>query len=383
MDYFYSVVILLCILSMISLAIDVGKNTILSSSDIKWFRFTFILVIIGALCEYSGAVFDTLGGYPPLLHKIITTVEFSISPYLVVALSRSCGMKKSIVSMSIGMVIHALFEIVAVCYGWVFFIDSSGRSQRGPLFIVYIIVVGIAFLYILSIFILLGKRSKLRNSISLILISLLIIAGQVANIIDENIRTGYISICFTAILLYIFIQNMLRHIMLETIDIEQEISNHDSLTKVLSRNSYENKVREIDRIINKDKDVLQFAVCECDLNNLKIINDTFGHDSGDIYIQNCCKTICNYFKHSPVYRIGGDEFVIILQNEDFEHIKAIKTIVTENAISEIRKNCSLIEKNSFATGFAVFDKSTDLSFSSVLKRADIEMYNQKRMLKSL
>ena len=48
MDYFYSVVILLCILSMISLAIDVGKNTILSSSDIKWFRFTFILVIIGA-----------------------------------------------------------------------------------------------------------------------------------------------------------------------------------------------------------------------------------------------------------------------------------------------------------------------------------------------
>lgn len=171
--------------------------------------------------------------------------------------------------------------------------------------------------------------------------------------------------------------------MLETIDIEQEISNHDSLTKVLSRNSYENKVREIDRIINKDKDVLQFAVCECDLNNLKIINDTFGHDSGDIYIQNCCKTICNYFKHSPVYRIGGDEFVIILQNEDFEHIKAIKTIVTENAISEIRKTCSLIEKNSFATGFAIFDKSTDLSFSSVLKRADIEMYNQKRMLKSL
>lgn len=50
-----------------------------------------------------------------------------------------------------------------------------------------------------------------------------------------------------------------------------------------------------------------------DINNLKIINDTLGHDFGDILIIDSCKLICKVFKRSPVYRIGGDEFVVILE----------------------------------------------------------------------
>jgi GGDEF domain-containing protein len=52
-----------------------------------------------------------------------------------------------------------------------------------------------------------------------------------------------------------------------------------------------------------------------DLNDLKHINDRYGHERGDEYIVNCCRLICQVFKHSPVFRIGGDEFVALLRGE--------------------------------------------------------------------
>ena len=89
MDHNYTVTIIICILSMLSLAIDVGKNTILNKSDIKWFRFTFILAALGATCEYCGVLFDKTGYAPQKLHWFVTYVEFSISPFLALFLARS------------------------------------------------------------------------------------------------------------------------------------------------------------------------------------------------------------------------------------------------------------------------------------------------------
>ena len=143
------------------------------------------------------------------------------------------------------------------------------------------------------------------------------------------------------------------------------------------------KIKEIDREISEAPSGIKFAVCECDLNNLKTINDSFGHDTGDTYIINCCKTICNFFKHSPVFRIGGDEFVAILQTDDYDRIEEIKKELLDFSIGEMKKQISVPEKKSFASGFAVYNPQIDKSFSDVIKRADIEMYNNKRMLKDM
>lgn len=60
-----------------------------------------------------------------------------------------------------------------------------------------------------------------------------------------------------------------------------------------------------------------------DLNYLKLINDNFGHDKGNIAIKKICNIVCVTFKHSPVFRIGGDEFVVILENEDYDNIHTL------------------------------------------------------------
>ena len=383
MDHNYTVTIAICILSMLTLAVDVGKNTILNKNDIKWFRLTFILAAIGAACEYFGVLFDKTGCAPQKLHWFITYLEFSISPFLSIFLARSCGMKRTIKPMVIIMSVNVILETISLTNGQIFSIDVNSQFQRGPEFWLYLIFCVIGFVYILFVFVLIGIRAKLKNSLSLIIIAFIIITGQVANTIDGNINSGYLSICVAAVLLYIFIQNMFRHIMMETINIEKDISSHDALTKVMSRLSYDTKIKEFDQKIREDASCIKFAVCECDLNNLKIINDTFGHDAGDVYIINCCKVICDIFKHSPVYRIGGDEFIAILQSDDYENIELIKRLVHDTCVTEMTKPVPLSQKKSFAAGFAIYDSAMDHFFSDVMKRADIEMYQNKKMLKSL
>ena len=383
MDHNYTVTIIICILSMITLAIDVGKNTILNKSDIKWFRLSFIFAAIGATCEYFGVLFDKTGCAPQKIHWFITYVEFSISPFLAVCLARSCGMKRTIKPMASIMLVNVIIQTISLTNGVIFSVDSASKFQRGEGYWVYLFFCTLGFAYILFVFILIGIRSKLRNLICIILIASIMITGQVANTIDGNINSGYLSICVTATLLYIFIQNMFRHIMMETINIEKDISGHDALTKVLSRISYDDKVKEIDKIIREDASNVRFAICECDLNNLKMVNDTFGHDSGDTYIINNCKVICDFFKHSPVYRIGGDEFVAILQSDDYDNLELIKRNIMDTCVEEITKPVALSEKRSFAAGFAVFDNNKDHCFGDVMKRADVEMYQNKKMLKNL
>ena len=383
MDHNYTVTIAICILSMLTLAVDVGKNTILNRNDIKWFRLTFILAAIGAACEYFGVLFDKTGCAPQKIHWLITYLEFSISPFLSILLARSCGMKRTIKPMTILMSINVILETISLTNGKIFSIDENSLFQRGPEYWLYLVFCVIGFVYILFVFILIGIRAKLKNSLSLIIITLIIITGQVANTIDGNINSGYLSLCVAAVLLYIFIQNMFRHIMMETINIEKDISNHDALTKVLSRISYDNKIKDLDRKIREDPVSVRFAICECDLNNLKIVNDTFGHDKGDQYIINCCKAICDLFKHSPVYRIGGDEFVAILQSDDYDNLDKIKEAFNRFSTSEIKSEGTLFDKRSFAAGFAVYDNNRDRCFNDVMKRADVEMYHNKQMLKNL
>ena len=161
----------------------------------------------------------------------------------------------------------------------------------------------------------------------------------------------------------------------ERIDMVMNMANRDVLTGVKNKNAYSIMEKEINEQI-KNEENLKFAVAMCDVNNLKIINDTKGHTAGDEYIREACMMICRVFKHSPVYRIGGDEFVVILKGEDFDH----RRILLEQLKIEVEMN---IEdgKVIVACGMADFMSGEDKSLSDVFEKADNEMYNNKKLLK--
>ncbi len=120
------------------------------------------------------------------------------------------------------------------------------------------------------------------------------------------------------------------------------------------------------------------------LNFLKRVNDTYGHDKGNVMIRKCSRMVCDIFKHSPVFRIGGDEFVVILQGHDYEHIDDLRREM-EQQMNEWAKDDSLKnwEKVSAAFGYASYDPEQDNNADSVFKRADKAMYHNKKEMKAV
>ena len=115
----------------------------------------------------------------------------------------------------------------------------------------------------------------------------------------------------------------------------------------------------------------------CDINDLKLINDTIGHKAGDDYIRNASKLLCDTFVHSPVFRIGGDEFVAILKGSDFANREELFTDFN-NMIDENNMNGGVV----ISGGMAVFDPEIDESYNDAFKRADELMYVRKNCLKA-
>ena len=150
----------------------------------------------------------------------------------------------------------------------------------------------------------------------------------------------------------------------------------DPMTSVKNKLAYMEDVDSINHRIESGH-LQNFAVAVFDVNDLKLINDTKGHDEGDTYIKTACSIICKQFKHSPVYRIGGDEFVAFLSGEDFEN--------REELISSFNQ---IIEKNRaegaavIACGLSEFNAGTDKTFQQIFERADKQMYENKSRLKN-
>lgn len=120
-----------------------------------------------------------------------------------------------------------------------------------------------------------------------------------------------------------------------------------------------------------------FAIVMVDMNDLKMINDKYGHKSGDIYIKGCCRMICEAFKHSPVYRIGGDEFLVLLMGSDYDNRRSIfEKLKADFAESHLRTDVPPWNRFSAAVGMAE-KASDDMTIDFVFKRADKAMYENK------
>nr|MCR5451030.1 GGDEF domain-containing protein [Lachnospiraceae bacterium] len=160
-----------------------------------------------------------------------------------------------------------------------------------------------------------------------------------------------------------------------------DLANKDALTGIRNKTAYDKESAKLDWDIKGGK--ANFAIAMIDLNFLKRINDTFGHDKGNISIKNLCKIVCTIFEHSPVFRIGGDEFVVILKDKDLSNIDdLIKEF--NNKLKELADDPELPpwEKVSAAIGIAYYDPDKDLSAANVFSRADQNMYNNKVAMKA-
>ncbi len=152
----------------------------------------------------------------------------------------------------------------------------------------------------------------------------------------------------------------------------------DELTGIKNNNAFLELSQSLDNNIRTAGADLKFGIIMCDVNDMKHFNDTRGHNFGDEILRRACRMICENFAHSQVYRIGGDEFVVYLTGEEFE----IREELLENLRRESYANGRSRSGPVIATGMAVYQQSSDARFSDVFKRADLDMYVNKKVLKS-
>ena len=207
MNPIYSVMILICILSMITMSLLVIRSVTLLSKSKMWFIITFMGIAFGMTAEFLREVFDT---YPisNTLYRVITLAEFCITPILPIPLSIACGIKKPVIPAGVILIIHAVVEIVLVNSGIIFLIDSNGVYSRGEYYIIYILSYVFSLLYLMLVFYFISKRFRNRNLVILLASLVVIFAGVIPSLIDREIKTAFLGMTFMAIILYNYYEDL-------------------------------------------------------------------------------------------------------------------------------------------------------------------------------
>ena len=152
----------------------------------------------------------------------------------------------------------------------------------------------------------------------------------------------------------------------------------DELTGKKNNNAFTELNQSLDNRIRMADPGLRFGIIMCDVNDMKHYNDSRGHSFGDDMLRRACRMICENFPHSQVYRIGGDEFAVYLTGEEYE----IREELLENLRRESYANGRSRSGPVIAAGISVYEAKADAKFSDVVKRADLDMYENKKLVKS-
>ena len=181
---------------------------------------------------------------------------------------------------------------------------------------------------------------------------------------------------FTIILIAIAVSTMVIFVLTGMINHIMNATRIDKLTGAKNRNAYLEKIDNIDNAIHS-KEYFAFAILVFDINGLKTVNDTIGHAEGDKLIINSYKAIKNKFPGVDVYRIGGDEFVIIVEKRT--------AAIAEKLVAEFRNimnrkgfhYCQNSDEPIVSCGYALYHPETDSSYEDTFNRADRDMYEDK------
>lgn len=223
-----------------------------------------------------------------------------------------------------------------------------------------------------------AKTSEMRNLvISSIILGIGIIGDAICNMFDMVPFMIWFKVSYFIFIIiqFLSITQVIRNAIIESAKVQvlEEQAYRDGLTGARNRTSYLNKVKTINKNQSNKACINVFVF---DINDLKVVNDTLGHESGDDLIRRCMEILTKIFNKDEVYRIGGDEFVVIQDS----YLNCSKNV--EDRIREEIDLHNLLNihkpKVSIAYGVATYYNG---SFEEAFSRADKEMYKNKEKMK--
>ncbi|MEG1772825.1 MAG: GGDEF domain-containing protein [Clostridia bacterium] len=246
------------------------------------------------------------------------------------------------------------------------------------------LLLGIGFIFAVIVSIYEVWRVKSEASWMLLISVLILFAGAGADLLFYFMGLIEYTLWFKAsFFVFLILQTIRFSKMIESLvsektraELLQGIAYTDVLTGIGNRAAYRKSAAEI----NGSENICISGIAVLDINGLKKVNDEFGHDSGDALIISAAEVIAKTFRKGCVFRIGGDEFIAILNDDEKLNAAFLNTL--ERLVREHNSSHKDRPNLSIACGAAWFDSSTDKTLDDIFVRADAMMYERKNTMKS-
>ena len=282
-----------------------------------------------------------------MLRTVLMAIRYSATPAILAQIIFALiKRQKAFVFIPSGAL--AIINIVSIFTGIVFQIDENNQLARGPLGYLPFIVAG---LYCVFLLFLLVRRSN-KRALEIIPIVFLAVAFASGLIFPFLLGPSFSQIFCPTIAVALFIYHVFSIL---------QLTKKDALTGLLNRQAY---YAETSRSF---KDIT--AIVSLDMNGLKKVNDTYGHDAGDealVTLALCFTRACK--GNQSAYRMGGDEFAIVCRKNTEEEVLKLVERIHKN-VDETKYTCSV--------GYS-FQKDGFNDLDSLLKDSDEKMYLDKQ-----
>lgn len=371
------------------------------SPDKRAYRWFIISIALFFMVDALWGIFSNVRIIPILY--VNTVLFFSLMSVSVFLWTRYVSIyiggksKTTAGVMVVGLLIVifvATMLIINISNPVLFYFESDGKyvPKYGRYVLLTVQMVLFAITFLGSVFE--AKSSKNRNTKSrFYIIALYSISMELAIILQAlfPLLPLYSIGCLIGICLVdIFIvdsekeenRKQLAELYEREIDHKRELEStkslayNDALTGAYSKFAYAEMEDKIDKLIAA-KLIKEFSVVVFDINGLKQVNDTLGHQAGDKYIKDCYKIITDVYKGNKIYRFGGDEFVTVLEEDDYDDRAELLEKFNEIIDNNLENDLPVV-----STGMADFEYDKDNTYRAVFVRADKLMYERKAFLKS-
>lgn len=371
-SYYSSVIILSCI-ALGVLCICMWENDRIKKEN-KWLYYlTYIMIILAAFAEWLGVQWGDNTDIPQKAIVIAKCADYILTPIagsMFIAQTRIKNIWSKILFAVIGS--NTVFQVISAFTGWMVNVDENNHYTHGRYYFVYMIVYLIVAVITVVEFIIYGSKYRKQNKRSLYAVLALTIIGiGMQEIIGNGCRTAYITLTVSSILMYIHITEYYQMAVDDHVLKQEKQIVTDSLTGILNRYAYDKTIEEL-----SSEDALpdDLAVISIDLNGLKNVNDSHGHDAGDELIcgaARCIETVFSPF--GKCFRIGGDEFVVIANMTREQAEQSIEALEQKSLQWRGKKS----EYLRMAVGTAFASDYTEIAIEQLTRAADLSMYDSK------
>ena len=371
---YYTVLIALCWMALIVLCILVHENSWIGKKEKRLFYLTYGIIALSALAEWLGVQFSGNEDIPVWMLSLVKCFDYILTPMAGGALVAQMRQRNRLFkALIIALAFNTVFQIIACFNGWMLVIDDRHNYAHGPLYGAYIAMYLLVIVLTTAQFLVFSLSYRKQNRASLISVILLIIVGiSMQEILGSEFRTAYVALTIGVALMFIHYAEFYKMAADEQVTKQQKELMKDVLSGVLSRYAY---TKAIDRYSDIDSLPDDFTVFVLDINGLKTVNDTVGHDAGDELIIGAARCIEKAFGSAGLcYRTGGDEFVVMTNMSKEETESALLRLQEETKLwSRDRSDFSL----NIAAGYARASDYQGFTAEELTKKADQAMYAAK------